>query len=277
MSLSDFDSWIGRAQTAEDLIAPRLIQSYKASLKPHLADLGAEAVPLGLHWCLAPDIVDADKLGPDGHPARGDFLPPVPLPRRMWAGGALTLHSDFREGDRIERLSRIAAIEEKTGRTGRLCFVTVEHKYRTPRGLAVEETQSIVYREESSAGGGAQAAKPAAEPTHTRKAAIDPVLLFRYSALTFNGHRIHYDAPYAIGSEHYGGLVLHGPLQATFLLNLAAVIAGRRPRRFAFRGVSPASGADKVDLNARMSGERTASLWVADATGRVTMTGSAEW
>jgi 3-methylfumaryl-CoA hydratase len=277
MSLSEFDLWVERAQTAEDLVTPRLIRCFEASLEPHLADLGSEAAPLGLHWCLAPDVVDADKLGPDGHPARGDFLPPVPLPRRMWAGGALVLHSDIREGDRVERASKIAGIKDKSGRTGRLCFVTVEHEYRTPRGLAVEETQSIVYREESGPGGGAQGAKSELEPTHAREATIDPVLLFRYSALTFNGHRIHYDAPYAIEKEHYSGVVLHGPLQATFLLNLAAVIAKRRPRRFSFRGVSPASGVDKVVLNARLSGRGAASLWIADPTGGVTMTGSAEW
>jgi 3-methylfumaryl-CoA hydratase len=147
VTLGDWNAWIGLSQVAEDVVTPRLIKSFHATFTPHLAEVASEA-PLGLHWCLAPEIVEAAKLGSDGHPAKGDFLPPVPLPKRMAAGGALTILSPLVSGDCVERQSTITSVEEKTGRSGPLCFVTICHDIATDRGLAIQETQSIVYREE---------------------------------------------------------------------------------------------------------------------------------
>jgi 3-methylfumaryl-CoA hydratase len=273
----DWQAWIGRSRSAEDVVTPRLIESFHATLAPHLADVEPEA-PLGIHWCLAPDIVEAAKLGRDGHPEKGDFLPPVPLQKRMWAGGTLNLLSPLRSGDRVERRSTIVSIEEKEGRTGRLCFVTVRHDIATDRGPAIQETQSIVYREAASPSAATRGpAEPSESPEFSREAAIDPVLLFRYSALTFNGHRIHYDAPYAVQEENYSGLVVHGPLQATYLLNFAASIAERSPSRFSFRALHPATGVTKIHLKARGRAGETAQLWIEDPAGRVTMKAEAHW
>ena len=282
LDLAEHKSWIGRTRVATDTVTPRLLRSFEAALKPHLA-VGETGVPPGFHWCLAPDIVEHAKLGHDGHPAKGEFLPLIPLPRRMWAGGSLVFHSQIREGDSIERRSTIAAIEEKQGRTGPLCFVTVRHEISTPRGAAIEEVQSIVYRSPESVGsaGGSNersgTPKPAPVADHVREVSIDSVVLFRYSAVTFNGHRIHYDAPYAIETEHYSGLVVHGPLQATYLLNFATTLAGRTPARFSFRGLAPAAGVESIVLNAGGASERAMELWVTDPEGRITMSGEAAW
>jgi 3-methylfumaryl-CoA hydratase len=201
----------------------------------------------------------------------------------MWAGGSLAFHSEIREGDSIDRRSIIAAIEEKQGRTGTLCFVTVRHEISTLRGIAIEEVQSIVYRSPESAvsdGGSNEKSRPpklAPVADHVREVLLDPVVLFRYSAVTFNGHRIHYDAPYAIGIEHYRGLVVHGPLQATYLLNFAAALTRRPPTRFTFRGLAPASGVETIVLNARSVSAAAMELWVTDPEGRITMSGEAAW
>ena len=277
MTLGDCKAWMGRSHVAEDVATPRLIMSFKATLAPHLAEVDPGA-PLGLHWCLAPEIVEAAKLGSDGHPAKGDFLPPVPFPKRMAAGGTLSFLSPVISGDRVQRRSTIASIEEKAGQSGRLCFVTVRHEFTTDRGLAIQEAQSIVYREDAgkpAVTAGATAPRESSE--FLREAAIDPVLLFRYSALTFNGHRIHYDAPYAVQEEHYPGLMVHGPLQATYLLNFAASIAERNPRRFSFRALHPATGVTKIRLKANARSVETATLWIEDPAGRVTMEAKAEW
>ena len=270
--------WIGRSWEVEDIVTPRLIASYRATLGSHLAATEGKAAPPALHWCLAPDIAEAGALGPDGHPARGGFLPPVPLPRRMWAGSDVRLIGAFATGDAVRRRSTIAKIEDKQGRSGPLVFVTVRHEWSNDVGPVVEEDQIIVYRE--AAGPGASAAPaPAAPPPapHERKVVVDPVLLFRYSALTFNGHRIHYDFPYATGVEHYPGLVIHGPLQATLLLNFAAAVHGRPPRDFSFRGVHPAIGTQKITLRATPRESGGLALEVLAADGHVTIKATAQW
>jgi len=236
-----FADWIGRSSESEDVVAERLDASFRAVFAPHLAAQPDGVAPLGIHWCLAPAIAPMDALGPDGHPALSRDLPPVPQPRRMWAGGTLELHDPLRVGDRVRRVTTIADITRKQGRTGELWFVVVDHDYLTDRGLAVRERHDIVYRE----------AGPPARPRPETDAAADTngetwsvdtpsTLLFRYSAITFNGHRIHYDLPYARDVEGYDGLVVHGPIQATLLLNYAAHRAGRAPARFAYRGISAA-------------------------------------
>ncbi len=267
--------WIGREERKTDVLTVGLAERLRATLGAEALAPG-EALPLAIHWCLAPAAVPPGDIGEDGHPARGGFLPPVPLPRRMWAGGELKFVRPLRIGDTVERLSRIADVTEKVGRTGRLVFVTVEHEISTGEGLAVFERQDLVYREAQTA-----ATSPAA-PAELRPADVSlgidatTVLLFRYSALTFNGHRIHYDRDYARDVEGYPGLVVHGPLQATLLANLAARLSdGRPPRRFAYRGVSPLFDGAPFTVNA-VHRDGGFDLWCADAAGVATMTATAE-
>jgi 3-methylfumaryl-CoA hydratase len=215
-------------------------------------------------------------LGPDGHPTKGAFLPAVPLPRRMWAGGQLDLCDTIRVGDLVERRSRVEDVNLKEGRTGPLCFVTVRHEILTSRGIAIEERQDIVYRApEKTAATPQKPAETVRQAQTSRTIMADPVLLFRYSALTFNGHRIHYDRDYATSEEGYPGLVVHGPLQATLLIALAEELRGT-PKRFEFRGLSPLFDGAEFTVNAAPSPDGL-DLWVADRNGRQTMTATANW
>jgi 3-methylfumaryl-CoA hydratase len=278
LSEGTLQDWIGRTTEAEDIVTPRLVASFRATFAPHLAISDELTAPLGIHWCLAPDIVEASRLGPDGHPARGGFLPLVSLPRRMWAGGELTLLAPLRVDDRIRRRSTIQEISEKRGRSGPLCFVTVLHELENDTGPVISERQVIVYRDPSPTVPGPPARQDPVLPTHhVREVGIDPVLLFRYSALTFNGHRIHYDAPYAIQTEHSAGLIIHGPLQATLLLNLAATIAGRSARKFSFKAVHPAVGCQTLRACATSVQGDEMALTIEAAGGQITMKATAGW
>ena len=278
-------AWIGRTDRATDVVTPRLAQGLLATLDRDGSALAeGDPIPATAHWCLTQPTVPMSGLGPDGHPARGGFLPPVPLPRRMWAGGALEFRDPLRVGDAVERESRIADVAVKEGRTGTLCFVAVEHRISTPRGLAVLERQDIVYRDidrsQPQQGAPAAAVPPpdARQPRWRRAVQADPVLLFRYSALTFNGHRIHYDRRHCIEAEGYPGLVVHGPLQATLLVELAASARdGRAPRFFEFRGVRPLFDGAPFSVNAAEADGGGLELWAADDQGRSTMAAKAGW
>lgn len=240
--MTDLTAWIGRSRTLSDLVTPRLMAEFNATFAPHLARVPDGTAPPALHWCLAPETPSADALGPDGHAAKGRFLPPVPLPRRMWAGGQIETFSDLREGDPVTRTETVRDVAFKAGRSGRLCFVTIEHAVATARGPVLREHQDIVYREAADALSGAGAAAERDDGcgyAEVWAVPATPTLLFRYSAMTFNGHRFHYDQPYATRVEGYADLVVHGPIQATLLMNLAATLLGRVPRTFTYRGVSP--------------------------------------
>lgn len=232
--------------------------------------------PVMIHLCVAPPAAPTGGLGPDGHPARGGFLPPVPLPRRMWAGGAFTFHDDIRVGERVARTSTIRDVTLKEGRTGSLCFVTVDHRIESAGRLVIEERQDIVYRGADAPRAPGERPEPAAPGTHRVVVVPSAALLFRYSALTFNGHRIHYDAPYATGVEGYPGLVVHGPLQATMLVQLAERLHGRRPARFDFRSLSPLFDDADFTLNADEDGGDL-RLWTAGVGGPVAMEARASW
>lgn len=278
MSITTLQEWVGRTHTVEDIVTPRLLASFGATLGDHAAQTAEGTAPPGLHWCLTPDIAAMRELGPDGHPAKGGFLPPVPLPRRMWAASDVRFMAPIRSGGRIRRNSTLTAIEEKQGRSGPLTFVTVRHDIANDAGPVIEEDQTIVYRPaEAAAATPAPLASPTPATSHELSVDIDPVLLFRYSALTFNGHRIHYDAPYATGVEHYPGLVIHGPLQATLLMNFAAAIVGAAPRRFSFRGVRPATGPQRLLLSATSPDQDGMALEVRSADGHVTVKATAQW
>jgi 3-methylfumaryl-CoA hydratase len=265
LDITHLREWIGRTETAEDVVTPRLLREYAATL---------EMGTLALHWCLAPPAAAGSGLGPDGHPARGGFLPPVPLPRRMWAGGNLALHDRLRAGDAVTRRSRIEDVTLKQGSSGTLCFVTVAHEISTARGLAIAETQDIVYRD--IAPPGAAPAPKARTAQWQEEKSAGSVLLFRFSALTFNGHRIHYDRNYAMEQEFYPGLVVHGPLQASWLLDFAARIKAEEPVAFTFRGVHPLFDFQRFRLCAAAADEGL-RLWVETDEGVTTMEASARW
>lgn len=257
----DYSAWAGRREDAVDVLEPARTNALAAALgMPSLAP--GDALPLLHHWLYFWDVRPPDGLGFDGHPARGGFLPPVALPRRMWAGGRLRFLASLKIGERVTKASTILKVDAKSGKTGQLVFVTIEHRLSGEAGLAIIEEQDIVYREAAAAG---SITGPAGEGTvpaalWRREVWPDPVLLFRYSALTMNGHRIHYDRPYAMEEEAYPGLVVHGPLQATLLAGLAAERLAAPITRFEFRGMSPAF--DETSLH--VCGEQTAtgaSVW----------------
>ena len=242
-----YDQYVGRTETSHDTVWPLLIRGLAATLDIPEEEAAPDGVlPPLWHWMLFQDWAPAHDLGPDGHPKRGGFLPPVhDLPRRMWAGGRISLHRDLRAGERISRTSTILSVEEKSGGSGRLVFVTVRHEIAgegDAAGPAIVEEQNIVYRgTEGAAVKRAEPAPPVPAGAWTRTVRPDPVLLFRYSALTANGHRIHYDLDYVTREEGYPGLVVHGPLQATWLADLLRRHRpGARIARISFRGRRPA-------------------------------------
>jgi 3-methylfumaryl-CoA hydratase len=252
-----FDSWIGRETRAADRLDEGLATRWLSTFdlpRPH-----PPIMPQGIHFALCTPQAPTATLGEDGHPARDDspdsFLPPFPMPRRMWASSKIAFHAPIAIGAVVERASRVVSVSEKSGGSGRLAFVDVEHQTLANGTVAVIETQTLVYREAaapdaplSPAPPGESAFDPADWDTH-RAITPDARLLFRYSALTFNTHRIHYDAPYAEQVERYRGLVVHGPLTASLLLQLAARELGEnRLRTFSFRGLSPAIAGEPLHL-----------------------------
>jgi 3-methylfumaryl-CoA hydratase len=270
--------WIGREEAAEDVLTPSLVERFCATFSiagPVPCERGT--APGLIHFCLTtPSAIMAD-IGEDGSPARRTFLPPVPLPRRMWAASALRFHRDLRIGERVRRVSRIADIAMKKGRSGFLCFVSIDHRIEGEAGLAIEDRQTIVYREAAPSGHATTDDGAAAEQGQ-KVVTIPPsnTLLFRYSAMTFNAHRIHYDLPYATQIEGYGGLVVQGPLQATLLFHLATRERGEAPRSFRFRSVSPLLDTDPISLHATM-GTDSMALWTARPGGPLAMQAEAIW
>ena len=273
---SNFNAWIGKNEKPPaDTITPRIIAEFVATFDKHVSL--SETVPPGLHWCLAPPTTSASGLGEDGHPAKGGFLPPIPLPRRMWASGKVDFLSPLQPNDLVQKSSTIKDIAFKSGQSGSLCFVTVEHRYSIDGRTAIREDQTIVYREAATGPAPLPAKKDIPNDLDVLSGiAISTTTLFRYSALTFNGHRIHYDLPYAQNVEFYPDLVVHGPLQAMLLLNLATNTKGRLPARFTYRGTAPATGAQTLRLGARQTAEGY-DLSVYSEIGNVSMTAKAAW
>jgi 3-methylfumaryl-CoA hydratase len=274
-----FEAWIGREQRAKDRLGEGLAERWLATFdlpEPH-----PPIMPQGIHFALCTPEAPTARLGEDGHPARDDsaesFLPPFPMPRRMWASSKIAFHAPIAIGAVIERSSRVASVSEKEGSSGRLAFVDVEHATKANGTLAVVETQTLVYREAAAPDAplsppplGEVRFSPQGWDAH-RTLAPDPRLLFRYSALTFNTHRIHYDAPYAREVERYRGLVVHGPLTASLLLQLAARELGEnRLRSFAFRGLSPAIAGEPLHLTMRAKDEGYELAAFADDGRQVT-------
>jgi 3-methylfumaryl-CoA hydratase len=257
--MSAWDAWIGRSITQQDRLTAAALARFRATIDSGAAgDTAAQAI----HWCLCLPDAPTAALGADGHPLRTDdpdsFMPPIPLPRRMWAASDARFHAPIHAGAAIERTSTVAAINEKTGGTGTLVFVEVDHETRADGVLAVSERQTIVFREPAPAAAAAPAPPPpVGEPDLSgwrwrRDVRPTEAMLFRYSALTFNSHRIHYDLPYARDEEGYRGLVVHGPLTATLLLDLAQRELGANAlTAFKMRAQAPAFVGEPVHLVGR--------------------------
>ena len=238
----DLTQWVGRSEERSDWINANHVAALSATLdRDDTFPQAGEAVAPGLHWTLFPPLARQSELGHDGHAKKGGFLPPVALPRRMWAGGRLQFHQPLKVGEKVARRSVIERVEEKHGKSGHLVFVTVRHFLSAANGPAIEEEHDIVYREAPAADAPPPppAEKAPAGPW-CRQIVPDDVLLFRYSALTFNGHRIHYDRRYVTSVEGYPGLIVHGPLIATLLLDLLRrQLPGADLARFGFKVLRP--------------------------------------
>lgn len=275
--MTEFSAWIGRSEERRDRLDPSRSNALLAAIgQPDMLGDG-DPLPALHHWLHFWDSKTPEQTGVDGHPKRGGFLPPIPLPRRMWAGGRLIFRRPLILGSQIHRVSTIDAIHEKRGQSGTLIFVTVRHEIFGDGELAIEEEQDLVYREAAAALAAIPAVeKEAGEVEDAGSGGIDPnsVLLFRYSALTMNSHRIHYDRRYAVEEEGYEDIVVQGPLQATLLAHLAEHRLGAPLTAFRFRGVSPAIAGHRLALHAEES-ERKVELW-ASQRGTRTMTATAE-
>ena len=278
MSEPNLQDWVGKQEVVVDDIHPWRARALAATLdRPH-APAPGDPLPGLWHWVYFLPIVPTAELGGDGHPRRGGFLPPVPLERRMWAGGRLTFHDALRVGEAVEKTSTILKVSEKEGRAGRMAFVTVRHALRTARGLAIEEEQDIVYLAMPKVWTPPDPV-PLPEPLDWREPRpVDRVLLFRFSALTFNAHRIHVDLTYATEVERYPGLVVHGPLQAMLLFAAAGDhVPGREPAGFTFRGVRPLFDFDRVSLAGRRRADGGHDLFTATGEGAMAMQASLAW
>ena len=275
----DLASWVGRTETAEDVATAAPLAMLAALLdRDDPPPRPGDAIPPLAHWLYFLPTHPQSQLGPDGHAARGEFLPPVALPRRMWAGSRIEFVRPVRVGEPIRRLSRVAAVNRKEGRSGALVFVTVRHEVSGREGLAIADEHDIVYRGAQGAAVAPAVAAPAGE-AWSRAIRPDPVLLFRYSAVTFNGHRIHYDHPYATGEEGYPGLVVHGPLVATLLVDLLRRnVPGVELASFSFRAQRPLFDTASFAVCGRPDdGKPAARLWTRDAEGAITMDATATW
>jgi len=288
--VQDFTPWVGKRQTVSDIISPVQVRQMAATLNDAVRMQQPDCAPLpaGWHWLYFNPLEIQSRLGPDGHPARGDFLPPVALERRMWAGSRLAWQCPFEVGMTVEKASEILKVSHKTGRSGDMVFVTLAHRYSDARGLILEEEHDIVYRDKPSAdetaallalGEQIRAGQHSFERRgqHVEAVQPDPVMLYRYSAATFNGHRIHYDVDYARTVEGYPGLVVHGPLIATLLLNFVQtrVAQGRSIRAFEFKALRPTFDLSSFHLHASPAdgpGE-VLNIWSSNNTGQVGLDG----
>jgi 3-methylfumaryl-CoA hydratase len=282
-TITHLQEWLGKTESFQDAVSAAPVRALSATLdRQDPAPVPGSFLPELWHWLYFLPHARQSEIGPDGHPQRGGFMPPVPLPRRMWAGSRLQWLAPLHVGDSIERVSTIESVTHKAGRTGDLIFVLVKHHISNQHGLALIEEHDIVYRDAAGPDDKPVAPTPApTDATWTKVITPDDVLLFRYSALTFNGHRIHYDRKYVTEVEGYPGLIVHGPLIATLLVDLVRQsIPGCTLKSFEFRAIRPTfdinpfSVSAKPDLEKDPSG-KTISVWAQDHEGWLTMQATA--
>lgn len=264
--VAELESWIGNERTDDDVLTLASARGMSALLdRPPEALQSGSPLPPAWHWLYFNPVVRRSALAEDGHERRGNFLPPVPLPRRMWAGGRLRFLSPLHLGETVRRTSTIASVQKKEGRTGPLVFVTVGHEIENASGVAITEEQDLVYREVSGDGAGATATPPSAQDSSewSETFTADSMTLFQFSALTFNSHRIHYDHRYVTETEGYPDLVVHGPLVALLLLDAGSRWLERSPDFFSYRAVSPLFCGEEFTIAGKSTGRGRAELWAA--------------
>jgi len=282
MEIAHLRQWIGRTEETFDRISRAQVAALAATLDRRDSPDEGDVLPPLWHWLFLQPTARQSELGVDGHPRRGSFLPPVSLPRRMWAGGRLQFHDArlLRVGQDVVRRSVITSVDYKEGRSGGLVFVALKHTILDGEGqVALIEEQDIVYRDDAkSAVSDTAPARAPADPVWSREIQPGASLLFRYSALTFNGHRIHYDRTYATEVEGYTGLVVHGPLIATLLLELLHTeVPGARIEKFSFRAVAPLFDTAPFLVCGRpQDNQKSISLWAQTLDGRLAMSATAD-
>ena len=270
--------WIGRTESVTDLVAAWPMAALNATLdRGEAFPCPGDPLPALYHWLYFLPLAETSELDADGHPRRGGFLPPVTLPRRMWASSDVAFTGQVRIGEEATRSSLIEDIAEKQGRSGPLVFVTIRHEIANADGIAITDRQTVVYRGETG-GGPPPGGKPApGEGDFSRAISPSAALLFRYSALTFNAHRIHYDHPFTTEVEGYPGLVVHGPLLATLLADLVRrALPDVAITRFRFRAVKPVFDDAPFTVCGRRDGENAVALWVRDGAGDLCVEAAAE-
>jgi 3-methylfumaryl-CoA hydratase len=279
LDMNHLRGWIGKTETRSDHVAPAPVALLSATLdREDPPPRAGDPIPSLWHWLYFLPVHRLSELGPDGHAQRGGFLPPVPLARRMYAGGRFQFHRPLRVGDSVSRVSRVADVSHKEGRSGPLVFVQVSHEISNHEGVALTEEHDIVYRENPKPGQpGPEPQRAPEDAAWSRQIHANEVLLFRYSALTFNGHRIHYDRRYATEIEGYPGLVVHGPLIATLLLDLLRRhLPDEALENFAFRAIRPLFDTAPFAIRGKVEpNSRTIQLWAADAEGFLAMEATA--
>ncbi|MEM6682452.1 MAG: MaoC family dehydratase N-terminal domain-containing protein [Pseudomonadota bacterium] len=277
MANGQWEDWVGTSQTLDDTCVPTPALAMAATLGRPVDFASDMPMPHPWLWLYFLPLASASDMGTDGHPKRGGFLPSIAQPRRMWAGSRMAMHDAARIGDPLTKVSTITAVTEKQGGAGEMVFVTVQHEVSAAGRRVLSEQQDIVYMNIPP-----RFTPPKAKPLPTdcdwtETVPLDPVLLFRFSALTFNGHRIHYDRPYAMDVENYPGLVVHGPLQAILLYDAACRQSpGKIPATFSFRGIHPLFEHDSVSLNGRMDGD-VLELMTANQDGTICMQAKLTW
>ena len=279
VDIDHLKKWIGKIDSVTDYVTPIVEQRYRATLNMDIGNpKDGDPVTSGLHWMLGWNLVKNDELGVDSHPALGEFLPPVPLPRRMWAGSEIKVLKPIRVGDKVIKQSTVADIQVKEGRTGLLCFVTAEYNFLVNDEVTINEKHNIVYRDISKSGGGSGYSKDIPEKTDlSEKIFMHPTILFRYSAIGFVGHRIHYDHPYTVNEENYPGLIVHGPLQATYLLRAAEKLMGKPVKSFTHKVMAPVFANSEYMVGVDKMDDGSVSCWGATKEFGVTMRAEAKF
>jgi len=275
----NLQDWVGKTEQIKDHLYPTPAKALALTLdRPYLEVSEGAPLPEIWHWLYFLPMVVRSEIGVDGHPKRGGFLPPITLERRMWASSQLVFHQDLFLGEEITKISEIRKVSEKEGKAGNMVFVTVQHSIRSQRGVAIDEEQNIVYLPMPKTYLPAPP-NPAPEDLDWKEAyPVDPVLLFRFSALTFNAHRIHYDIHYATEVEKYPGLVVHGPLQALLLLELARQRnPDQKPARYEFRAIRPLFDFDRAYLGGRSRSDGGHDLYAINTEGNITMQATVSW
>lgn len=269
--------WVGRVETVGDLLDPQWARLMQQTLDRPATLQAGDALPPLWHWIYFLTSARISELGRDGHAAKGGLLPPVALPRRMWAGGRLRWNSPLVLGERATKTTTVTGVEMKAGRSGPLCFVRLQHDIAVDGSLRMTEEQDLVFREDPKPDDVPRAApRPPGAAEWARTVVTSTVQLFRYSALTFNGHRIHYDRTYVTEVEGYPGLIVHGPLIATLLADLAVATAGGGLHSFSFRAEAPLFDTSPFDIKGR-SIDQGAELWAETPDGALAMAAEATW